>query len=37
MSADVTTALAQIYGLAPNLPAGIQLGCPDFGGEWQST
>jgi hypothetical protein len=33
MSADVTTALAQIHRLSPNLPAGVQLGSPDFSSE----
>jgi len=35
-SAHKTTALAEIHCLAPNLPAGMQLGSSDFGSEWQS-
>ena len=36
-SAYITTALAEIRYLAPNLPAGLQLGSSDFGSEWQSA
>jgi len=35
-SAHITTALAEIRCLAPNLPAGMQLSSSDFGSECQS-
>ena len=37
MSGCITTALAEVRGFAPNLPARLQLGSSDFGNERQST